>query len=130
MKRAATLLSLAAFFFGCAGAGCRTATNTGAAKAPAPASAKPTYTAPAHALVGHVLAVDRDRGFVIVALADDPPAVALRPGVELLVRRRDLQFVARLSVNRYLRGDTLGTRLVDGKPAVDDEVVVRIRSGD
>jgi len=130
MKRAATILSLAAFSLGLAGAGCRTATDTGAAQAPSAASAEPAYAAPAHALVGHVLAIDRERGFVIVALADDPPAVALRPGVQLWVRRRDLRFVARLSVSRYLRGDTLGTTLVEGEPAIDEDVVVQVRSSD
>jgi hypothetical protein len=130
MKRAATILSLAAFFFGFAAAGCRTATDPRAAQAPSAASPEPAYTAPAHALVGHVLAIDRERGFVIVALADDPPAVALRPGVQLWVRRRDLRFVARLSVSRYLRGDTLGTTLVEGEAAIDDEVVVQARASD
>jgi hypothetical protein len=130
MKRAATILSLAAFSLGIAGAGCRTATDTGAVQARPAASPEPAYTAPAHALVGHVLAIDRERGFVIVALADDPPAVALRPGVQLWVRRRDLRLVARLSVSRYLRGDTLGTTLVEGEPAIDEDVVVQVRSSD
>jgi hypothetical protein len=74
-------------------------------------------------LVGRVLAVDLPNGFVIVDLAGDPPAAALADGAELIVRTDDLHETARLRVSRYLRGRTLGTTLVSGRPSPREEVV-------
>lgn len=78
-----------------------------------------------HRLVGRVLSVDRARGFAIVALASEPAAAALLPGVELIARTDDLRATARLQVSRYVRTRTLGALIVSGQPAINDEVVFR-----
>jgi hypothetical protein len=41
----------------------------------------------------------------------------------LISRKDDLQPTARLQASPYLRGRTLGTRLMAGQPQVGDEVV-------
>jgi hypothetical protein len=76
-------------------------------------------------VVGRVLAVDVPHGFVIVDLATNPPAAALVDGAELIARTDDLRETARLRVSRYVRGRTLGTTLVSGRPSPHDEVVWR-----
>ena len=74
-------------------------------------------------LVGRVLAVDATRGFAIVELASDAPPAALAADAELLARTDELRETARLRASRYVRGRTLGTKIVSGQPAPGDEVV-------
>src|SRR5688500_8365077 len=74
-------------------------------------------------VVGRVLAVDPGHGFAFVELAPDAPAAALNAGTELSVRTLELRDTARIEVSRYLRGRTLGTKIVEGQPAPGDEVV-------
>jgi hypothetical protein len=74
-------------------------------------------------LVGRVLAVDAARGFAFVDLTAEPPAAALADGAELIARTDDLRETARLRASRYVRGRTLGARIVSGQPAPGDEVV-------
>ncbi len=76
-------------------------------------------------LVGRVLAVDLPNSFVIVDLAGEPPAAALTDGTELITRTDDLRETARVRVSRYVRGRTLGTTLISGRPSPRDEVVWR-----
>lgn len=74
-------------------------------------------------VVGRVIAVDQRTLSVIVQLG---PYVELPfdYGTRALIARRDdLQPTARLQSSPYLRGRTLGTRLVAGQPRVGDEVV-------
>ena len=76
-------------------------------------------------LVGHVLAVDPALGFAFVALTSEPPAAALAQGAELIARTDDLRETARLGTSRYVRGRTLGAKIVSGQPSPGDEVVFR-----
>lgn len=74
-------------------------------------------------VVGRVIAVDQRTLSVIVQLGpyvELPFDYGTRP---LIARRDDLQPTARLQSSPYLRGRTLGTRLVAGQPQVGDEVV-------
>ena len=102
----------------------------------APRSARPPAPAPSVAsapaeplwpsrnlLVGRVLAVDAARGFVFVDLATDAPAAALADDTELVARTDTLRETARLRASRYVRGRTLGAKIVSGQPAPGDEVV-------
>ena len=74
-------------------------------------------------LVGRVLAVDFARGFAFVDLASTAPAAALADGAELVARTDDLRETARLRASRYVRGRTLGAKIVSGQPAPGNEVV-------
>ena len=75
-------------------------------------------------LVGRVLAVDLTRGFAIVNLTAEPPPAALADGAVLIARTDDLRETARIQASRYVRGRTLGTKIVSGKPQPGDEVVI------
>ena len=125
-RTARRLTPLAVFLFlpGCRNVGPLTPKRM---SGPAPLATEPL---PAGALlpsqnlrVGRVLAVDTARGFAIVDVAADAPAAALTEGAPLIARSDDLRESARLSASRYLRGRTLGTRIVSGQPVVGDEVV-------
>ena len=74
-------------------------------------------------IIGRILAVDQDHGFAFVELASDAPHGALNAGTELSVRTLDLRDTGRIEVSRYLRGRTLGTKIVAGQPSPGDEVV-------
>lgn len=74
-------------------------------------------------ILGRILSVDAAQGFAFVELANDAPAAALVEGTELIVRTLELKETARVRVSRYIRGRTLGTRIVAGQPAPTDEVV-------
>jgi hypothetical protein len=74
-------------------------------------------------IVGRIVAVDAARKFAFVDLASDAPAAALADGTELIVRTMELQETARLQASRYVRGRTLGTKIVGGQPSPGDEVV-------
>ena len=120
MKTAARLLlPLAAvtFFGACAH---RTAKPSG--KPPSGLTADALLPSP-RLIVGRVIAVDREQGFAILEVATDAPASALADGSELIARTLDLRETARLRVSRYLRGRTLGSKIVAGQPTPGDEVV-------
>lgn len=74
-------------------------------------------------IVGRIVAVDADRGFAFIELATDAPAAATEPETELVSRTHDLRETARLQASRQLRGRTLGTAILAGKPGAGDEVV-------
>jgi hypothetical protein len=74
-------------------------------------------------IIGRIVAVDTTQGFAFVELASDAPAGALVDGTELIARAADLRETARLRSSRYVRGRTLGTKIVDGQPSPSDEVV-------
>ena len=122
MNRTAAALALPAVFFF---AGCQ---NAPAPKAP-PAPAQPTVAGPEwlvpspRLIVGRVLAVDAARGFAMVELLRDAPAVSTAADTELYTRTAELQATAVLQASRYLRGRTLGTVILSGRPNVGDEVV-------
>ena len=74
-------------------------------------------------IVGRIVAVDGPQRFAFVEVATDAPNAALSTGTELMVRTLELQPTGKLEVSRYLRGRTLGTKIVAGQPSPGDEVV-------
>lgn len=74
-------------------------------------------------IVGRVLAVDAVHRFAFVDLAPDAPIGAVAEDVELIARTSDLRETGRLRPSRYVRGRTLGTKILSGQPSPDDEVV-------
>jgi hypothetical protein len=118
--RRVLLFALGLTLAGCAGAGSRP---------PAPATARPAPAALLQPspllLVGRVLAVDGTRHTVIVDVSPYASLPTVLAGRVLLARDPgDLHPTARLEASPYLRGLTLGTRLLDGLPVVGDEVVL------
>jgi len=95
----------------------------------APSKAPPSALAPdalvpsPRLIIGRVIATEIPQGFAFVELAADAPAAALVDGTELIARTPDLRETARLRASRYVRGRTLGTKIVGGQPAPGDEVV-------
>jgi hypothetical protein len=97
------------------------------------AAPKPDKTAmalPADALapsprliVGRIIAVDSAKGFAFVDLVTDAPAVIATSEMELITRTLELRETGRLRSSHYLRGRTLGTKIVAGQPSPGDEVV-------
>ena len=77
----------------------------------------------ARLVVGRILSVNPTQQFAFVELAADAPEAAVIPGTELQARTLQLQDTGRIQVSRYLRGRTLGTRIVGGQPSPGDEVV-------
>lgn len=74
-------------------------------------------------IVGRVIAVDPDRRFAFVELSADAPPAALAADGELLSRTLALQETGRLRVSHLQRGRILGTNVLSGQPAPNDEVV-------
>ena len=132
MKLAAKLLAplAAILFFGACGhlaplTPTRRASIGESPLLPAPAPPSPDALSPSlHPLVGRVLAVDAAQGFAFVALTAAPPAAALTEGALLVSRADDLGETARLRASRYLRGRTLGAKIISGQPRPGDEVVL------
>jgi hypothetical protein len=123
MRRAFPLALCCLLLAGCATRGSKSSPGGGDSSKP-DASADATRTVPGPVQVlGRVIAVDLRTLSVIIDLA---PYVSL-PGDfatrQLISRRDDLQPTARLQSSPYLRGRTLGTRLLAGQPQVGDEVV-------
>ncbi len=73
--------------------------------------------------VGRIVAVNPIEGFAFVEVGADAPASALVDGTELIVRTLSLQERARVRVSRYIRGRTLGARILTGQATPGDEVV-------
>ena len=123
MSSTAKLLTLLAVFF-LAGCGHRAPTasvSSRGSESPPTATLQPSP----NRLVGRVLALDAARGFAFVDLSAEPPATALLDGTELVARTDDLRETARLRASRYVRGRTLGAKIVSGQPSPGDEVVFR-----
>ena len=89
---------------------------------PSSAALEPLVPSP-RLMVGRVLDIDLAQGFAFVDLAADAPSVALVEGTELISRTLDFRETARLRASRYVRGRTLGAKIVSGQPAPEDEVV-------
>jgi hypothetical protein len=92
------------------------------AAAPTVALVEPLAPSP-RLILGRVLAVNREQGFVFVDLAADAPAAALAEGTEFICRTLEPRETGRVRASRYVRGRTLGTTLVAGQPSLGDEVV-------
>jgi len=117
--KASVTLAAIFFFLGCQ-QNARPARSTTAAAAPVLSGA---VSPSARLMVGRIIAVDLPRGFAFVELSGDAPMAATAPATELIARTLDLRETASLRTSRYLRGRTLRTTIVSGKPALDDEVV-------
>lgn len=74
-------------------------------------------------IVGRVVALDWNLRQAILELGPEAPAEALVPDAELTTRDASLRETGKLRVSRQLRGKILGTFLLSGSPAVDNEVV-------
>lgn len=119
ITRPSLVLALCALLF----AGCSTRGAKPAAKGGEPAAqAGRTVPGPVQ-IVGRIIAIDVRSLTVVVELAPYSTLPADYSGRVLISRRDDLQPTARLQATSYLRGRTLGTRLVAGKPQLNDEVV-------
>ena len=74
-------------------------------------------------IVGRIVAIDAAHSFAFIELASDAPSAATTDGVELIARTLELRETGRLQASRYVRGRTLGARIVAGQPTPGDEVV-------
>jgi hypothetical protein len=74
-------------------------------------------------LVGRVIAIDAANGLAFIELSSAAPPAALAEGAELVARTEDLRPTARLTASRYVRGRTLGAKILSGQPAPGNEVV-------
>lgn len=120
MARLLVLLALGSFLPACRFLA-RTAPTPPVAKT-ALGAVEPLAPSP-RLIVGRILAVDAARRFAWVDLASDAPRESLTEGTELTARTADLKATSQLRVSRYVRGRTLGTRVIAGQPAPGDEVV-------
>lgn len=74
-------------------------------------------------IVGRVIAVDEAQHLAFVELVSDAPKGALIEGTDLFVRTLALRETGRLQASAYVRGRTLGTKIMAGQPSPGDEVV-------
>jgi hypothetical protein len=122
MRRAFTLALCSVLLGGCATRGGKPAADGAESKGADSAKESRTVPGPVQ-VVGRIIAVDSRSLSVIVELA---PYAVMPPsynGSILIARLDDLRPVARLQASAYIRGRTLGTRLLAGNPQVGNEVV-------
>ena len=112
------LFAFVPFFTGCG----LFSTKVPTKPAPAVLSAGALLPSP-RLIVGRVIAVDESRRLAFVELAPDAPQAALVDGTELSVRTLSLRDTARLQTSPYVRGRTLGAKIMAGQPSPGDEVV-------
>ena len=122
MRRAFILALCSLLIAGCSTRGAKPAAAKSGATPAQPAETTRTVPGPVQ-VAGRIIAIDMRSLTVVVELApylSIPPDFARRI---LISRHDDLQPTARLQATPYLRGRTLGTRLLAGKPQMNDEVV-------
>ena len=90
---------------------------------PAPILAAGALVPSPRLVVGRIISIDATQGFAFVELASEAPAAATADGTELIARTLELRETGRLQSSRYVRGRTLGARIVGGQPSPGDEVV-------
>ena len=103
--------------------GCASLHRSAPASPPAVATAPPLRPSPVQ-YVGRILAIDLAAKIAIVSVstyASLPPSLV---GRALVTRDVSLRPMARLDPTPYLRGQTLGAHILEGEPAVGDEVVL------
>ena len=124
MHTARLLLSLPVILFplGCHHARSASKSPTASTNSTSISAVGPLAPSP-RLIVGRIIAVDPAQGFAFVDLAADAPAAAVVEGTELVARTLDLRETARVRASRYVRGRTLGTKIVGGQPSPGDEVV-------
>ena len=103
--------------------GCGSLFTSESRSGPTPVLAADALLPSPRLIVGRVIAVDLDQRFAFVELASDAPNAALLAGTELAARTLELRETGRMHVSPYLRGRTLGTKIVGGQPSPGDEVV-------
>ena len=91
--------------------------------APPPVLAAGALVPSPRLIVGRIVAIDLAQGFAFVELAADAPSAATVNGTELIARTLDLRETGQLRSSRYVRGRTLGTKILAGQPTPGDEVV-------
>jgi hypothetical protein len=104
-------------------AGCRNLFSGPPPAAPAPVLAAGALLPSPRLIIGRIVAVNETQRLAFIELAADAPNAALIAGTELTARTLDLRNTARLEVSAYVRGRTLGTKIVGGQPSPGDEVV-------
>lgn len=104
-------------------AGCNFFSTTPTAKSPATILSAGALLPSPRLIVGRIAAIDEAERFAFVELAPDVPKAAVIAGTELSVRTLALRDTGRLEVSPYLRGRTLGTKILAGQPSPGDEVV-------
>lgn len=122
LRRALSLALCTLLVAGCAFTRTKFPKATGGMRAESPEDANRVVPGPAQ-VVGRVIAVDPRTLTVIIELAPYATMPARFDGQTMIARANDLRPTARLEASRYLRGRTLGARIVAGKPRIDDEVV-------
>ena len=120
--RCAAFLALSSLLLaGCISRDAKPATVDDAAPA---ADARPVRTTPGPVqVVGRVIAVDMRTLTVVIELAPYAVLPANFNGRLLIARMDDLRPTARLQASPYVRGRTLGARLLAGQPRIGHEVV-------
>jgi hypothetical protein len=94
----------------------------------APAASPPILAADAlvpspRLIIGRIIAINPAQGFAFIELAPDAPNAALIAGTEWIARTLELRETGRMHVSPYVRGRTVGTKIVAGQPSTGDEVV-------
>lgn len=120
MRRALSLALCSLLLAGCVSRGTKSARPPG----DTPAAAAPALVPSPVQIVGRVIAVDLP---ALTAIVDVYPYTNLPAdfaGKIMISRTDDLRPTARLEASPYLRGRTLGARLLAGRPQVGDEVVI------
>lgn len=121
--RCAAFLALGSLLLaGCIGRGAKPAAAEDAAQS---AESRAEHITPGPVqVVGRVIAVDMRTLTVVIELAPYAVLPEKFNGRPLISRRDDLRPTARLQASPYLRGRTLGARLVAGTPGIGHEVVL------
>lgn len=122
LRRAITVALCCLLVAGCATTRGTKVPKSGGSSGAASADANRVAPGPSQ-VVGRVIAVDYRALTAIIELGPYTVMPARFDGRVMLSRTNDLQPTARLEASRYLRGRTLGARIVTGRPRIDDEVV-------
>jgi hypothetical protein len=121
MRRAFILALCSLLFAGCATRGSKPSAQGGDSSA----SSNHARTLPGPVqIVGRVIAVDLRTLSVIIELAPYAAIPTDFNGRVLISRQDDLRPTAQLQASPYLRGRTLGARLLAGQPELGNEVVL------
>jgi len=123
MRRASIFALCCLLIAGCATRGPKPAPKKGGDSHPAQ-PAQPAHTVPGPVqVVGRIIAIDPRTLTVVIELSPYAVMPSDFNGRILISRQDDLRPTARLQASPYLRGRTLGARLLAGQAQVGDEVV-------
>ncbi len=122
MRRALTFALCSLLLAGCTTRGFKS-TAPGGDDTGGPSHSLRTVPSPVQ-VVGRIIAVDLLSLVVVIELAPYSTVPANIGGRSLIARHDDLRPTARLEASSYLRGRTVGARLLTGQPQVGNEVVL------